>query len=114
MAHNQQLINRVREYLANYPELHIIQKEMFKCLAFMVNNKLCVGVSGDEILVRFDAALHDEFAERTGFRPMQSKSRVYKGYGYIDAAVLNKNEDFDFWLQQCLAFNPRAKASKKK
>lgn len=87
---------------------------MFKCLAFMVNDKLCIGVSGDEMLVKFDPALHNEFAEKPGFRTMQSKSRIYKGYGYIDADVLNKKQYFDFWMQQCLAFNPRAKASKKK
>ncbi|OJV20509.1 MAG: RNA methyltransferase [Dyadobacter sp. 50-39] len=114
MAYDLKLADRIRAYLADIPGLDIEEKEMFKGLTFMVNEKMCVCVSGDEMMVRFDPALHDTFAERQDFRPMTSGGRVYTGYGYISPDYVRSEKDFTFWMQQCLDFNPRAKASGKK
>jgi hypothetical protein len=40
MAYNINLVNRVREYLAEVPNIEIEEKEMFNVLNFMVNGKL--------------------------------------------------------------------------
>lgn len=114
MAYDLKLADRIRTYLADVPGLAIEEKEMFKGLTFMVNGKMCVCVSGDELMVRFDPEWHDTFAERQDFRPMISGGRVYRGYGYIDPDYIRSEKDFAFWVQHCLDFNPRAKASGKK
>lgn len=114
MAYDMQLAARIRTYLDTVPGLEIEEKEMFRGITFMVNGKMCVSVSGDELMVRFDPALQDQLAEENGFRPMLMKGREYKGYGYINPDAIRTNTAFHFWLQQCLDYNPRAKASKKK
>lgn len=114
MAYDEQLANRVRERLAGVPGLHIEEKEMFRGITFMVNDKMCVSVSGDELMVRFDPALQDTLTEKNGVRPMLMKDRIYKGYGYVTPDAVKSRKDFDFWIQQCLDYNPKAKASKKK
>jgi len=114
MAYDHKLADRIRAYLADIPGLEIEEKEMFRGMTFMVNGKMCVSVSGDEMMVRFDPVWQDAFSERQGFRPMQMKNRLYKGYGYISPDAIRTQKEFIFWIQQCLDFNPRAKASGKK
>ena len=80
----------------------------------MVNGKMCVSVSGDEMMCRFDPALQESVAEKDGFRKMIMKGREYKGYGYIKQDGIKAKKDFDYWINLCLEFNSKAKASKKK
>lgn len=114
MVYDEELVNRIRAFLATKPELKVEEKEMFRCLTFMVNGKMCVSVSGNEMMVRFDPALQEAFAERNGFRIMETKNGPYKGHGYVSPEAIRTRDDFAFWMKQCLDFNPYAKASSKK
>ena len=113
MAYNTKLADRIREHLAQFPELEIEEKEMFRGLAFMVNGKMCINVSGENLMCRFDPALTPELAERTGYFPMMMKGKETKGYCYVEPEGIRDNKDFQFWVGCCLDFNERAKASKK-
>ena len=112
MPYDEQLAGRIREALA--PMKNVEEKKMFRGLTFMVNGKMCVSVSGDEMMCRFDPALQDVVAEKKGFREMLMKGKLYKGFGYIDAAVIKAKKDFDYWIALCLDYNKIAKATKKK
>jgi hypothetical protein len=37
-----------------------------------------------------------------------------KGYLYVDTENIKKKSELDYWIQLCLDYNPKAKASKKK
>lgn len=112
MAYNEKLTNRIREALADISKVE--EKKMFRGITFMVDGKMCVCVSGDEMMCRIDPALHETLAEKNGFRTMMMKGREYKGYGYISEEGIKSKKDFDYWINLCLDFNKRAKASKKK
>jgi len=114
MAYNTQLANWIREYIADLPELKVEEKEMFKGLAFMVNGKMCVNVSGENMMCRFDPALQEEIAEKTGFLPMIMKGKNLKGYCYVEPTGFKSKKDFSYWIDLCLNYNDKAKASKKK
>jgi len=114
MAYNIKLADRVREYLADFPSLKIEEKKMFRGLTFMVNGKMCVSVSGENLMCRFDPSLQDEVAERNGFQPMIMKGKQYKGYCYINPYGLKAKKDFEYWVNLCLGFNHKAKSSKKR
>ena len=47
MAYNTLLASRIRIYLDAIPNIHIEEKKMFGGIAFMVNGKMCVNVSGE-------------------------------------------------------------------
>ena len=111
MAYNEKLADRLREALAHLPTVE--EKKMFRGITFMINGKMCVCVSGDEMMCRFDPALHELLAERNGFRTMVMKGREYKGYGYVSQEGIKSKKEFEFWLNQCLTFNSKAKASRK-
>jgi hypothetical protein len=114
MAYSTKLAGRIRSYLQSIPHIKIEEKEMFKGVAFMVNGKMCVNVSGDEIMCRFDPVLLEEVAERVGFRPMIMKGKQLNGYCYVGEEGYMSKTDFDYWLKLCLDFNEKAKASRKK
>jgi TfoX N-terminal domain len=114
MAYNVELTDRVREYLAEIPNIEVQEKEMFNVLNFMVNGKTCVCVSGENLMLRFDPKLQGELAEKNGYEMMLMKGKEYKGYCYINPDGFKATKDFAYFLNLCLDFNKIAKSSKKK
>lgn len=86
---------------------------MFRGLTFMVNGKMCVSVSGENLMCRFDPALEEEISSKKGFEPMIMKGRQYKGYGYVSPDGVKTKKDLEAWIHLCLDFNDRARRSKK-
>jgi hypothetical protein len=114
MAYDTLLADRVRKYLAEFPKLEIEEKEMFRGLAFLVNGKMCVNVSGQNLMCRFDPTLTEELSEKKEFLPMIMKGKEYKGYCYVEPIGIKTQKDFKFWINLCLDFNDKAKSSKKR
>lgn len=114
MAYDLKLADRVREYLTQVTRLDIEEKEMFRGLVFMIDGKMCINVSGDNLMCRFDPALTQDIAERKGFLPMIMKGKELKGYCYVEPTGFKSDKDFQFWISLCLGFNGKAKASKKR
>lgn len=113
MAYNEKLADRVREIIA-LTHKNIEEKKMFGGLCFMVNDKMCVGVEQDRLMVRFDPAKNDEVMEMEGCKPMDFTGRVIKGYVFVDIDTLNTKKQLTFWVDLALEYNKIAKASKKK
>lgn len=113
MAYDKSLASRVRHYLSELEHLAVTEKGMFGGLAFLVNGKMCVNVSGDRLMCRFDPELIDEIAERTGFEPMIMRNKQYNGYCYVEPIGYERTADFNFWMQICIAYNSEAKPAKK-
>jgi len=111
MAYNEQLADRVREALEDVPNVE--EKKMFRGVTFMVNDKMCVSVSNDELMCRIDPALTDEVVEMNGVRPMLMRGKTLKGYVYVAEEAIRTKKDFDYWINLCLAYNPKANKSKK-
>jgi hypothetical protein len=86
---------------------------MFPGLTFMVNDKMCVCVSRENLMCRFDPVLEDELSGKIGFQKMVMKGKAYKGYCYVSSEGIKSKTNFEFWLNLCLDFNKSAKSSKK-
>jgi len=114
MPYDTTLADSIREYLARFQDLEIQEKQMFRGLTFMVNGKMCVCVSGDTLMCRFDPMLRDALAEKQGFLPMIMKGREYKGYCYVSPDGFKAKKNLEGWVDLCLDFNKEAKASKRK
>ena len=112
MAYSEKLAHRIRELLADLPNIE--EKEMMGGLTFMVNGKMCVGIIKDELMCRIDPAIHEIVIEKTGCRTMDFTKRPMKGYVMIDETGMKSKKDFDYWIGLALDFNKHAKASKKK
>ena len=114
MAYSTKLANRIRAHLASMPKISVEEKEMFSGLAFLVNGKMCINVSDDDMMCRFDPEREVEVADRVGFQPMIMRGRQLKGYCYVSEDGYKSKINFEYWLNLCLDYNDKAKASKKK
>ncbi len=113
MAYNEKLANMTRELIA-LTHKKVQEKAMFGGLCFMVNDKMCVGVEKERLMVRLDPAKYDEAMEKEGCKPMDFTGRIMKGYVFVDAEVLNTKSKLLYWVKLALEYNKFAKASKKK
>ena len=112
MAYNEKLANMTRELIAQTHK-NVEEKSMFGGLCFMVNDKMCLGVEKERLMVRLDPAKFDEVMEREGCRPMDFTGKVMKGFVFVDADVLNTKKKLEYWVKLALEFNKFAKASKR-
>ena len=113
MAYNEKLADRTREIIS-LTHKNVEEKKMFGGLCFMVNDKMCVGVEQDRMMVRLDPAKFDEVIEKEGCKPMDFTGKVMKGFVFVDIDVLNTKKKLEYWINLALDFNKKAKASKKK
>lgn len=113
MAYNEKLANMTRELIA-LTQKNVEEKSMFGGLCFMVNEKMCVGVEKERLMVRLDPAVYDEVMEKEGCRPMDFTGKIMKGYVFVDASELSTRKKLEYWITLALDFNKKAKASKKK
>lgn len=111
MAYDQGLADRIREKLSNLS--HIQEKGMMGGLVFMYNNKMCIGIIKDEMMCRIDPGLHETAVENTGCRTMDFTGRPMKGYVLVNETGMRSEKDFEYWINLCLEYNSKAKASKK-
>ncbi len=113
MAYNEKLADRTRE-LISLTHKNVEEKKMFGGLCFMVNDKMCVGVEQERLMVRLDPAKYDKAMEREGCKPMDFTGRVMKGYVFVDIDALGTKKKLEYWIALALEFNKKAKPSKKK
>lgn len=113
MAYDELLADRIRgslkENLASFEE-----KRMFGGICFLVDDKMCVGVIKQDLMIRIDPEDQKDFLKEKGCRPMDFTTRPMKGYLYVNPEGVDMDEDLNKWVKRCLEFNPKAKSSKRK
>ncbi len=114
MSFDLKLADRVRNYLSEIPGIKIEEKKMFRGLAFMIHDKMCVNVSGENLMCRFDPDKQQEVETKMGYLPMVMRGKELKGYCYVSPQGIKKEKDLAYWIELCLEFNVKAKSSKKK
>jgi TfoX/Sxy family transcriptional regulator of competence genes len=113
MSYNEKLADRVREIIS-LSHKNVEEKKMFGGLCFMVNDKMCVGVEAERLMVRLDPLKYDEVMEKEGCSPMDFTGKVMKGYVFVDINALTTKKKLEYWVNLALEYNKVAKASKKR
>ena len=112
MAYDEKLIDRIRERLSEIPRVE--EKFMFGGVCFMLRGKMCIGVVKDEMMCRIGPEVYETALEKNGCREMVFTGKPMKGYVFVSNEGMKSKRDFDYWINLCLEFNNKAKASKKK
>lgn len=112
MPYNLKLADRIRKRLEKLNNVE--EKEMMGGLTFMYNDKMCIGIIGDEMMCRIDPALQEEALAKNGCRVMDFTKRPMKGYVMVSDIGLKPHADFEYWINLCLDFNKKAKSSRKR
>lgn len=113
MAYSEQLAERLRAYFAG-KNIVFEEKKMMGGLCFMVDGKMCVGVTADDLMVRLDPEIYNDVLEKEGARPMDFTGRPMKGFVFVEEPALSGKRALGHWVDLALEFNPRAKSSKKR
>lgn len=93
--------------------------KMMGGMLFMVDDKMCIGLNRDKtsgedrMMVRVGEFAQDLCMKRTGCRTMEFTGRPMKGFVYVDPEGFDMDEDWEFWIEKALEYNPLAKRSKK-
>ena len=112
MVYNEKLANRVRTALIHRKPVE--EKKMMGVLTFMVNGKMCVGISKDELMVRLYPLIYDDALKKKGCREMNFTGKPMKGFVFVGSKGTDNKKDLDYWIDLALDFNKKAKASKKR
>lgn len=113
MAYDEYLEERITTYL-KAKKIPFEVKKMMGGLCVMVDDKMCVGVIKNELMARVGNEAYDELLKNQYAREMDFTKRPMNGYLYVEPEGIDREDDLIYWIDQCLAFNPKAKRSKKK
>ena len=113
MPYDEYLADRIRNAF-KAKKAHFEEKKMMGGICFMVDDKMCAGVVKDQLMARIDPDIYEEVLAKKGCREMDFTKRPMKGFVFVDPIGTDMDSDLEYWIQQCLDFNPKAKSSKKK
>lgn len=112
MATDQYTLERIRSIL-DEKKVKWIEKRMFGGDCFMVNDKMCFGTYKGGLMARIEPEDVSKLSRRKHAEQMIHAGRPMKGYMFVEAEGFDTDKQLEFWIQQCLDFNPKAKSSKK-
>ncbi len=119
MAYDEYLADRLRRTL-NEKHVPFTELKMMGGLCFKVDDKMLCGIHvdkkfGDSLLMaRIGEDVYEEELERESCLPMDFTGRPMKGYIFVTPEGFDSEDALSYWMDRCLDFNPKAKASKKK
>ena len=119
MAFNEDTAQKIREFFQQ-KNADFYEKKMFSGLCFMVDEKMCCGThidkkTGDDFLLcRIGEEEYEKALEKENVIPMDFTGKTMKGYIFVTENGHSNRTNLNYWLQLCLDFNPKAKASKKR
>ncbi len=113
MAYDSNLAERVTDALVTRC-ISFQKKAMMGGLCFMVDDKMCLGVSDDRLMVRLDPAVEADALQRPGCHPMDLTGRPMRGFVFVHAEGHRSDAQLRHWIELALAFNPKAKSSKRR
>lgn len=102
MAYDERLAERVRAVLGHRDDLR--EQKMFGGIAFMVGDKMCVGVTNDDLMVRVSVDDHDAALKRPHVRPMDFSGRPMKGFLYVGREGVKTKRQVQAWVDRALAY----------
>ncbi|TDD93813.1 TfoX/Sxy family protein [Flavobacterium cellulosilyticum] len=104
MAYNEELSLRVNKRLIEL-NCSFIEKKMFGGNAFMINDKMCVGIMKAEVMLRVLDSEYEVLIESNHVHPMNFTGKTMKGFLLIEAEGLKKETDLNKWIDYGLEFS---------
>lgn len=102
MAYDLDLAQRVRSTLGPRPGLS--EREMFGGLAFLIDGKMFVGISGPKLMARIGPEHYADALALPNVREMAFTGRPMKGYVYVDPPGLTSDRDLEAWVTWCVNY----------
>lgn len=99
MTYDEDLADRIRELLADEPEL--TEKRMFGGLAFLVAGSMAVAASGQGgLLARVDPEEAEVLLRADGVAPMEMRGREMAGWLRVESSALGTKAELETWVRR--------------
>lgn len=102
MVYDEGLASRVREVLQG--RKGVTEKKMFGGLTFMLADKMCVGILGDDLMVRVGREAHEAALAEPHARPMDFTGRNPRGFVFVDPKGLETAGALESWVDRAVKF----------
>ena len=102
MPYDEGVAQRVREAMTGLPE--VVEKKMFGGIAFMVRGNMCLGVTGEEIMVRVGADGYKDAMNQSHAREMDFTGKPLKGFVYVAPKGFESDDDLQSWINRGMEF----------
>lgn len=119
MAYDEYIVERIRRELSDR-KVDFFEKKMMGGLIFMVDGKMACGThfdkkhNSDLLMARIGSEATPQALLKEGCKIMDFTGRAMKDFVFVSPTGFDSDEDLCYYIDACLAFNPFAKASKKK
>jgi TfoX/Sxy family transcriptional regulator of competence genes len=113
MTYDNFLADRIK-WILDSRKIAYTEKKMFGGNAFMVDDKMCLGIIKEKLMARIDPEFYDEALTKNACKPMDFTGKMMKGFVFVLPEGIELDRDLEFWVEKCLEYNPRAKATAKK
>jgi hypothetical protein len=103
MAYDEDLVARVRDCVQQ--ETGLSEQKMFGGLAFLINGRMAVAVSGQGgLLLRVDPAQTEALARRPHACRFVMRGREMNGWLRVDPLAVQAEADLERWVQLGVAY----------
>jgi TfoX/Sxy family transcriptional regulator of competence genes len=102
MAYDEMLAERIRTVLTGHDDVR--EQRMFGGIAFMVRDRMAVGVIHEDLMVRVGPSAYDDALAQPHARPMEFTGRPMRGMVYVAPAGVTDDADLARWVEAGAAF----------
>jgi TfoX/Sxy family transcriptional regulator of competence genes len=103
VAYDEDLANRIRELIADQPD--VTEKQMFGGLAFLIGGNMAVSASGQGgLLLRCDPAATDELVAKQHARRFEMRGRQMDGWLRIDPEGVKTKRELERWVKRGVTY----------
>ena len=102
MPYDEGLAQRIRDALEDRSD--VSEKKMFGGLAFLLGGNMCVGVIGEDLMVRVGPDAYAEAVRQPHARKMDFTGRPMKGFVYVGCDGIESDENLRRWVARGVDF----------
>ncbi len=103
MPYDEDLANRIRELVADEPD--VTEKKMFGGLAFLVGGNMAVAASGQGgLMLRCDPEDTDALLEKPHARKFEMRGREMQGWLRVDDEGVRTKRELEPWVKRGVAY----------
>jgi TfoX/Sxy family transcriptional regulator of competence genes len=103
MAYDEELANRIRELVADEPDL--TEQRMFGGLAFLIGGNMSVAASGQGgLLLRVDPDETEALVEKPHAQPFVMRGREMQGWLRVDDEGVRTKRQLEPWVKRGVAY----------
>lgn len=113
MAYNQLLAKRISEGLLK-EHIPFEEKKMFGGVAFMIQDKMCLGVTKDRLMLRVLDEKYEDTLRMDHVTPMEFTGRTAKGFVFVEEKGFSTAAALKKWIALGIEFGKLGKLKNKK